>query len=94
MPKVSEGCVDPGLVAKVRANRRDQRLRPGSCVWKTKAGSNSQRITPVQVLSINLDRTAVAVDLARAVVELVGEGIEVGLTEAAEVSVLRQVLAQ
>lgn len=58
------------------------------------AGSNGQCVTAVQVVSVDLGRTAVAVDLAGAVVEFVGDGVEVALAPAAQVGILRQVLAQ
>jgi hypothetical protein len=42
---------------------------------------NSQCITAVQRLSVDLCGTAVAVDLSGSMVELVGDGVEVGSAE-------------
>lgn len=45
--------------------------------------SNSQCVTPVQMVSIDLCGAAVAVNLAGPVVELVGDGVELVLAETA-----------
>jgi hypothetical protein len=50
--------------------------------------SKGQCITAVQVFSVNLGGTAVAVDPVGPVVEFVSNGIETGLVESAQVSTL------
>lgn len=59
---------------------------------KQTASSSGQRITAVQEAGVDLCRSAIAMGLTRAMVEFVGDGVQVGLAERAEVRALGEVL--
>lgn len=75
MPEVFEGLFE-GSEGAGRPIGRD--------LQKTKAGSSGQCITAVQEVSVELCRSAVVMGLAGTAVELVGDGVQVGLAERAE----------
>src|SRR5689334_122612 len=56
--------------------------------------SNSQCITTVQMLSVDLGKAAVSVDSSGSIVEFEGYGVEIVVDEAAKIGVLRPILAQ